>query len=59
MTKVTELELRLVGLPLKSPFRTSFGVETEKECVLARVLTEDAEGWGECVAGRDPGYSEE
>ena len=59
MTKVTELELRLVGLPLKSPFRTSFGVETEKECVLARVLTEDAEGWGECVAGLDPGYSEE
>ena len=59
MTKVTELELRLVGLPLKSPFRTSFGVETEKVCVLVRVVTDDAEGWGECVAGLDPGYSEE
>ena len=59
MTTVTELELRLVGLPLKGPFRTSFGVETEKVCVLARVVTEDAEGWGECVAGLDPGYSEE
>lgn len=59
MTKVTELELRLVGLPLKSPFRTSFGVETEKACVLVRVVTADAEGWGECVAGLDPGYSEE
>lgn len=59
MTTVTELELRLVGLPLKSPFRTSFGVETEKVCLLARVVTEDAEGWGECVAGLDPGYSEE
>ncbi len=59
MTKVTELELRLIGLPLKSPFRTSFGVETEKACVLVRVVTDDAEGWGECVAGLDPGYSEE
>jgi O-succinylbenzoate synthase len=59
MTRVTELELRLVGLPLKSPFRTSFGIETEKVCVLARFVTEGAEGWGECVAGPDPGYSEE
>ena len=59
MTTVTELELRLVGLPLKSPFRTSFGVETEKACVLVRAVTDDAEGWGECVAGQDPGYSEE
>jgi o-succinylbenzoate synthase len=59
MTTVTELELRLIGLPLVSPFRTSFGVETEKVCVLVRVVTADAEGWGECVAGLDPGYSEE
>jgi O-succinylbenzoate synthase len=59
MTTVTELELRLVGLPLTSPFRTSFGVETEKTCVLVRAVTDDAEGWGECVAGPDPGYSEE
>jgi O-succinylbenzoate synthase len=59
MTRVTELELRLIGLPLRSPFRTSFGVETEKVCVLVRVVTEGAEGWGECVAGLDPGYSEE
>jgi o-succinylbenzoate synthase len=59
MTVVRAIELRLIGLPLVSPFRTSFGVETEKVCVLARVMTDDGEGWGECVAGRDPGYSEE
>ena len=59
MTTVRTVELRLVGLPLVAPFRTSFGVETEKACVLARVVTDRAEGWGECVAGRDPGYSEE
>lgn len=59
MTRVRAVELRLVGIPLVSPFRTSFGVEHEKLCVLARVETDDAAGWGECVAGPDPGYSEE
>ena len=59
MARVRSIELRLVGLPLVRPFRTSFGTETEKVCILARVETDDAEGWGECVAGIDPGYSEE
>ena len=59
MTTVRAVELRMVGIPLVRPFRTSFGVETRKVCVLARVVTDDAEGWGECVASPDPGYSEE
>lgn len=59
MTRVRSLELRVVGLPLVRAFRTSFGVETEKVCLLARVFTDDAEGWGECVTSPDPGYSEE
>ncbi len=41
------------------PFRTSFGTSTEKVCVLVRLVTDDAEGWGECVADIEPGYSEE
>jgi O-succinylbenzoate synthase len=53
------VELRLVGLPLVRPFRTSFGVSTEKVCVLARVETEHAEGWGECVADLEPDFSSE
>jgi O-succinylbenzoate synthase len=53
------MELRTVGLPLIRPFRTSFGSESEKTCILVRVETDGAEGWGECVAGIDPGYSEE
>jgi o-succinylbenzoate synthase len=56
---VRAIELRLVGLPLVRPFRTSFGTSTEKVCVLVRVETDDAEGWGECVAEVEPGYSEE
>src|SRR5437773_9621486 len=59
VARVRAIELRLVGIPLVRPFRTSIGVETEKVCVLARVVTDDAEGWGECVTGPDPGFSEE
>ncbi|MEX2202477.1 MAG: o-succinylbenzoate synthase [Actinomycetota bacterium] len=57
--RVRSVELRLVGLPLVRPFRTSFGEMTHKECVLVRVETEDAEGWGECVASTEPDFSEE
>jgi o-succinylbenzoate synthase len=59
VTRVRRVELRLIGLPLVRPFRTSFGTSTEKVCVLARVETDDAEGWGECVADIDPSFSEE
>ena len=58
--KVASIELRMIGLPLVRPFRTSFGTETEKECVLVRVETVDgAVGWGEGVTGPEPGFSEE
>jgi O-succinylbenzoate synthase len=56
---VLAVELLLVELPLVRPFRTSFGVMSDKRCVLVRVETEDAEGWGECVADTRPEYSEE
>ena len=59
MTRVRRIELRLVGLPLVRPFRTSMGVSTRKECVLVRVETDEAEGWGECVADLEPDYSAE
>jgi O-succinylbenzoate synthase len=59
VTRVRAVELRLVGLPLVRPFRTSFGETTEKVCILVRVETDDAEGWGECVCDADPGFSEE
>ncbi len=59
MTKVRAIELRLVGLPLVRPFRTSFGIANEKVCVLARVETDHAEGWGECVADVEPDFSPE
>jgi len=59
VSRVRSVELRLVSLPLVRPFRTSFGETREKVCVLVRVETDDAEGWGECVADVRPTYSEE
>jgi O-succinylbenzoate synthase len=49
----------MVAMPLVRPFRTSFGESTEKVCILARVETDDASGWGECVSEALPDYSEE
>lgn len=56
---IDTIELRLVELPLVRPFRTSFGTEIAKQAILVRALGVGIEGWGECVAGPDPGYSEE
>ncbi|MFJ1562068.1 o-succinylbenzoate synthase [Streptomyces mirabilis] len=53
------VELRRVRMPLVAPFRTSFGTQTARDLLLVRVVTGDAEGWGECVAMADPLYSSE
>lgn len=57
--KLSGMEIRRVSLPLVTPFRTSFGVQTEREALLLRAVTPDSEGWGECVAGAEPVYSSE
>ncbi len=53
------VEMRRIRLPLVSPFETSFGVQTEKDVLLIRAITDTGEGWGECVAGEKPDYSSE
>jgi o-succinylbenzoate synthase len=57
--KLTGVELRRIQMPLVSPFRTSFGTETRRDVLLLRAVTDEAEGWGECVAMSDPLYSSE
>ncbi|MBW9095047.1 o-succinylbenzoate synthase [Microbacterium jejuense] len=52
-------ELRVLHLPLVSPFTTSFGTETVREVIVVRALTSDGDGWGEIVTGADPLYSSE
>jgi O-succinylbenzoate synthase len=57
--RLTGVELRRVALPLVAPFRTSFGVEHDRDVLLVRAVTADTEGWGECVAAAEPRYSSE
>jgi len=53
------VELRRVRLPLVRPFVTSAGTVEAREAVLVRLLTNDGEGWGECVAMGGPHYTSE
>ena len=60
IARLEAVELLRVRLPLRRPFRTSFGTMDEKEAILVRALGDDGtEGWGECVAAQQPLYSEE
>jgi o-succinylbenzoate synthase len=56
---IRSVELREVALPLVRPFRTSFGEESEKRCVLLRIEAGGHVGWGECAADVEPRYSGE
>lgn len=57
--KIQSLTLTHLSMPLVSPFETSFGRTTERECILITIQSEGLTGYGECVADRDPGYSYE
>jgi len=57
--KIDALILHHLRMPLVSPFETSFGRETDRECVLVEIKSEGLTGYGECVATRDPGYNYE
>jgi len=56
---IERIELFHIRLPLVAPFETSFGVTTERESILARIVADGVTGWGESVADADPGYSYE
>ncbi len=57
---ISSIELREIRLPLIHFFETSFGRTTERRIILVRVVDKDgADGWGECVAGEGPFYSDE
>ena len=50
--KIERIELRLVRMELISPFRTSFGVEQARHCLIVSAHAEGLTGWGECVAAQ-------
>jgi O-succinylbenzoate synthase len=57
--RIERVALRLIELPLKEPFRTSFGVLRTRRMVLVHVTAEGAHGWGEVSALNDPIYNYE
>jgi O-succinylbenzoate synthase len=57
--KIEAITLYHISMPLVSPFETSFGRETNRECILVEIKSEGLTGYGECVASRDPGYNYE
>jgi len=52
-------EIVRARIDLVTPFRTSFGTETTRHLLFLRLVGDDAEGWGECVAMTTPRYSAE
>src|SRR5207245_2970807 len=57
--KVEAITLREIRMPLVHFFETSFGRTYSRRILLVSVLSEGINGWGECVAGEDPFYSDE
>ena len=57
--RIERIELHHISMRLKNTFITSFGEELDRECLLVRVFSEGLDGWGECVASREPGFSYE
>lgn len=57
--KIESITLHHISMPLVAPFETSFGRETDRQCVIISLRSEGLTGYGECVATRDPGYNYE
>lgn len=57
--KIDSITLRELRMPLVKPFETSFGVTRERRILIVELKAEGLTGWGECVAGEHPYFSEE
>jgi O-succinylbenzoate synthase len=57
--EIDQISLYQVRMPLVRPFETSFGRQSDRECILIALRSEGLEAWGECVADQSPGYSYE
>jgi o-succinylbenzoate synthase len=53
---IDSVEMFIARLPLVTPFETSFSVQTLKEALLLKIVSDDVWGWGECVTSPDPYY---
>ncbi|MGO1922639.1 MAG: o-succinylbenzoate synthase [Jeotgalicoccus sp.] len=58
--KIKEIKLHQLLMTMKNPFTTSFGTQQKRFVTIVEAKDEDGtSGFGECVSGEDPLYSEE
>lgn len=57
--RIEAIEVIAVRLPLRSPWHTSAGTLNGREVLLVHLRSDIGEGWGECAAFAEPGYSSE
>jgi o-succinylbenzoate synthase len=57
--KIDAIILREIRMPLVQPFQTSFGTTIDRRIMLVEIKAEGFTGWGECVAGEHPYFSDE
>jgi O-succinylbenzoate synthase len=54
------LELREIEMPLRAPFKTSFGTAFKRRILIIRITDSDgAFGFGECTASEEPFFNHE
>jgi O-succinylbenzoate synthase len=56
---IEQIELRILQIPLKQPFETSFGRFIARECIFVSAYGDGAVGYAECIAMSTPFYNEE
>jgi o-succinylbenzoate synthase len=57
--RIDAIFLYELHIPLVQPFTTSFSTTTTRRVLLVELKAEGLTGWGECVAGEHPYFSEE
>lgn len=58
--RISQIKLRVISMPLKSPFHTHLGTVTEREGIIVEVIDSNGiSGYGEVVAFTTPWYTEE
>jgi O-succinylbenzoate synthase len=59
MLTIDAIHLREINMPLAEPFEASFGVTRSRRILLVEIESDGLTGWGECIAGEHPYFSEE
>jgi o-succinylbenzoate synthase len=57
--RIEAAEMRLISLPLRFRFETSFGVQTKRNIIVLTLYSEGLEGYAETVMEHTPHYREE